>query len=153
MPRPARTGPLVPYKIRPGDSGLGHAVEVRGVSKRTGPRCGSLALVPRAACLPVTHHNHQARRAASHGRVSAGASDSEHCTPPPHDARQEASGWQGPRFFSFGPDRQGATMAVYLQAFGRQGGQGRRGAGGAGRRKVAPRAGARGAAKKSGAHF
>jgi hypothetical protein len=37
----------------------------------------------------------------------------------------------------------------------RQGGQGRRGAGGAGRKKVAPpgRAGARGAAKKSMAHF
>jgi hypothetical protein len=36
---------------------------------------------------------------------------------------------------------------------GRQGGQGRRGAGGEGGRKVAPRVGARGAAKKSGAHF
>jgi hypothetical protein len=38
-------------------------------------------------------------------------------------------------------------------ARGQQGGLGRRGAGGAGCRKVAPLAGARGAARKKGAHF
>jgi hypothetical protein len=44
-----------------------------------------------------------------------------------------------------------ASGAFRPAARSRQGG--RRGAGGAGRRKVAPRAGARGAAKQSGAHF
>ncbi len=53
---------------------------------------------------------------------------------------------------ALGPARnRGQTPGRNTRYPQEQGGPGRRGAGGAGRRKVAPRAGARGAAKRSGA--